>query len=649
MGNAFLVLAAAGALFSAGAFLVGVRRHNDRLIAWGRTAAYIAAGSMTLAVATLLLAILSHDYSLRYVYNQSSNDTPFLYLVSALWAGNPGSLLFWGWLVAAVGALLLWRNRVNKAIVPYAMLAILATEILFLILILLPAQNPFIRLSPYPSDGLGMNPLLQNIGMVVHPPMLLIGWALTLVPFAIAIGALVTRRLDSDWLVSARRWAVAAWLFLGIGNLLGAWWAYYELGWGGYWAWDPVENAGLMPWLLLTAFLHSTMMQRRRGFNKHWNVLLVIFIFLLTIFGAYLTRSDVLNSVHTFGQTPAEPIFLIFMVLMLVGSLWLVISRWRDLKGEEGDDAFVSGETTFFINNMLFTLAALVIFGGTMYPWFSRVFLGDQIEFEPRVFNGMVIPVFLLIIMLAGLCVLIGFKKPDMSKLGRSLIVPAAGSLLIIIVMFILGRHEWYVLVASFAMSFALIATLYKWWRDVAQHHQGKRESLYRSFRRLFSGGRARYGGYIIHIAIVLIALGITGSSAYDVRRDQVVLAQDESVTVQAYTFTYLGYTPSSTENTMTLAATVQVSRGGNVIGNLYPELRYDGRRETTTAEAAVRSTLLDDVYISIYQYDTESSAAAFTILVNPMVSWIWIGSIVMLLGGLWAFSAAPKKPSPDD
>jgi cytochrome c-type biogenesis protein CcmF len=641
LGNALLVLASLATVYGIVTFLLGTGKGKEQSTRQGRQAAYFASIFMTLAVGLLLVALLSHDFSLNYVYSESAADTPLIYLISALWAGNPGSLLFWGWLVSLVAALLLWRNRVQKQILSYAVPAVLFTLAFFLILIFL--ENPFTGLYPVPSEGLGLNPLLQNLGMVFHPPSLLAGWALLVAPFGIAVGSLITRRLDSEWLASARRWALAAWIFLGVGNILGAWWAYYELGWGGYWAWDPVENAGLMPWLLVTAFLHSTMIQRRRGLNKSWNMLLIIFAFLLTIFGAYLTRSDILNSVHTFGQTPAEPVFLAFMAVVLVGSVALVFMRHKNLRDEPGDDVLVSGETTFFANNLLFVLATLVILIGTIFPWLSRVFTGTQVEQDASFFNTFAVPLFLAIILLAGLCIIIGFKKPVLSRLGRSLLWPAGVAILAVVLLVIFGISKWYVLASAFAMAFALGATLFKSARDIAQSNASKSESWLKTGRRLFYGNRARYGGYIIHLAIVIIAVGVMGSSVYDVHLDEVVLSPGQSVDIQAYTVTYNGYTAASTQDSMTITANVDLSRSGRIIYTLHPQLYYSALRDTTISEAAVRSTLADDVYISLYNADA-SQNAGFTILVNPLVDWIWIGGMILLLGGIWAFGAQSKK-----
>jgi len=653
IGNTLLVFAAAAALVGIAAFLLSMLKSmlpvRDVFTHLARLATYLTAGFMTLAVGALLLALLSHDFSLLYVYGTSTRDTSLIYLISALWAGNAGSLLLWGCLSAIIGAVLLWRRKLSNNALTYTLPLILITVIFFLVLIFIPNanQNPFNSLSPVPPDGMGMNPLLMNPGMVFHPPALLAGWALILAPFAMAMGALIARQSDGEWLKSARRWALASWTLLGVGNMLGAWWAYYELGWGGYWAWDPVENAGLMPWLLVTAFLHTTMIWQRRGFSKLWSLVFIIFAFLLTIFGAFLTRSELLFSVHSFGATPAEPVFIVFMALMLIGAFAVVIIRRRDLKEEPGDNALISGETTFFVSSLLLALATVMVFVGTMFPVLSQLFIGEQIEQGADFFHSTAVPIFLALILLSGLGVLIGFKKPNLARLGRTLIWPTAGALVVVLALSICGIVKWNVLVTSFILAFALMATVTKWWGDVARYRVGKKEGLCRSCYRLFSANRARYGGYIVHIAIIIIAVGVMGSSVYAFHLDDVILSPGQAVSAQAYTLTYDDLSTVST-NTMTITAVFDLKRGDKFLETLHPALIYHARTNSFTFEAAVRSTLVDDVYISIYDVDVTSHSIGAKIMVNPLVMWIWIGSAILLLGGMWAFSTPAKTITGD-
>lgn len=645
LGNMALVLSLLAALYAGVAFVLSIRSKNPQMAHNARTGIIVNAGFITLAVLLLLFALLTHNFSLEYVASYSSLETSFIYLVTGLWAGNAGSILFWAWIIALAAVLLLRREKFNSPeLLPYAFPVIMLTEILFIVLLFI--NNPFAASASVPADGIGLNPLLENPGMIFHPPLLLAGYALLVIPFSLSIAALITNKLDDGWMVSARRWALASWILLGAGNILGMWWAYAELGWGGYWAWDPVENAGLMPWLLLTAFLHSSMMQLRRGLFKLWNIMLTITAFWLTIFGAFLTRSNILESVHTFGETSMGWVFGIFLAIYAVGALVLVISRSKNIKEEPGDNAAVSGETTFLINNLLLVFATFTVFIGTMFPFFTKLFTGNRIELDTGFFNQLNMPVFLAIILLAGFCIFIGWKKPDLKKLGKSLLWPAIIAFLVVILLLITGTREWYVLAASLILAFVFSGTLLKWWHDIASRHDAIKENYLNSFTALFKNNRSRYGGYIIHLAITIMALGIMGSSVYD-EGQQVVLAAGDTVDIKGYTLTYNGLTPDSTPSRMIITADIDVSRGDRVVGKLSPAKWFHVTQQQVVTEVGIRSTLTEDIYVILDDWD-DTENAAFTILVNPLVAWIWIGGFLLLAGGVVCFSAPRRSQETD-
>lgn len=524
-GTAVLILAFVAAIYSFAACLLDSRKNKYGFPVTARRGIFIVAGLVTLAELLLLISLLTHNFSLLYVADYSSRETPSIYLVTALWAGDAGSLLFWGWIVALAGAVLLWRsNKNDRELMPAALPVILFTEMLFLILLFV--QGPFQSLSPVPADGAGLSPVLQNIGMIFHPPLLLSGYALLVVPAALSISALFNRKFDETWVLTAKRWALAAWLLLGLGNILGMWWAYAELGWGGYWAWDPVENAGLMPWLLITAFLHSGMMYIRRGMFKMWAVVLAVAAFWLSIFGAFLTRSNVAGSVHTFGQTPMTPAFIVFLAISLVGSIWLLIDRRRFIKSADGDDALVSGTGTFLGVNLLLVTSTVFILIGTLLPLLSDIIPSKAY------FDIVNLPLFLAIILLAGLCVLVGWKRPDLKKLNRQLIIPGIAGLLVVVALVIAGLTQWWALVPFFILATVFIATALKWGRDVASRMRGRKEGVTAAFGGLFVANRGRYGGYIIHIAILVLALGIVGSSVYQVAPSSISNPNSPTTTV---------------------------------------------------------------------------------------------------------------------
>jgi len=645
LGNGAIILALVAALFSGGAFLLSWNGRNQ-FQRYARLGVWATFGFLTLAILLLLISLFSHDFSLEYVAHYSSLETTSIYLVTALWAGNAGSLLFWGWLTALAGAILMARqNKHTGPLLPYAIPPIMLTVVLFIALMLI--ENPFISQTDIPANGVGLNPLLENAGMIFHPPALLAGFALLVIPFALGVGALIKNQMTGDWIVAARRWALAAWLLLGAGNIIGMWWAYAELGWGGYWGWDPVENAGLMPWLMLTAFLHSTMMERRRGLYKSWNFLLIIFAFNLAIFGAFLTRSDILNSVHTFGETAMGPIFLVFLAVTLLGSLGLVIWRRHNIVDEASDQGLISGENTFLFFNLLLVASTFAIWLGTMFPFFTDLFTGNRMELDTGFFHQVNIPLFILIILLGGLCVVIGWKKPDLRKLGRQLLWPAALALVTIIGLAIAGITAWYVLVSLFVVVFMLLATLTRWWIDIAAAQRADHQGYLAALRKLFAGNRGRYGGFLVHLAIAIMALGITGSSVYDTSA-RVTLAPGGTHTIQDYTLVYNGLIPTSATDRMVITGDITLMRGDRAIGKLKPVTWFQLNQSQWVTEVAIRSNLKEDLYVSLDDWD-ENQNAVFTVRVNPMVAWIWIGGLLLIIGGLVSFSMAPRKVVTDD
>jgi cytochrome c-type biogenesis protein CcmF len=563
-----------------------------------------------------------------------------------LWAGNDGSLLFWAWLLSIFAAVVVLQRRdIGKELVPYASSIIMATQTFFLIL-LLSLSNPFQKLSFIPPEGRGLNPLLENPGMIFHPPALLAGYIGLTIPFAFAIAALLTRRLGDEWIIAIRRWTLVAWLLLGIGNLIGAWWAYVELGWGGYWAWDPLENAGFMPWLVATAFLHSIMMQRRRGMLKVWNMVLIIITFTLAIFGTFLNRSGILESVHDFADTGLGPFFLVFIGITLFGSLGLLYYRSEDLKSEAEMESLVSRESTFLLNNLLLVGAAFAIFLGTVFPVISEAVRGVKISVGPPFFNQVNGPIFLAVILLTGICALIGWRRASIKNLIRNFLWPLAVALILVIGLFFLGIKQWYALVAFSVCGFVITTVLYEWFRGTRARHRMRAENYLKAFFGLIWANRPRYGGYIVHIAIILIAIGIIGSSLYNVEKEA-ILMPGESMTIKNYTLTYDNIDYYETESKQVVTATLSVFNEGKLIGGLTPEKYFHRSYDQSVTEVAIRSTLIEDLYVILIGSD-EDGTSAFKVLVNPLVNWIWIGGVVFAIGGLIAFWPERQKlPSP--
>ncbi|MBI2848435.1 MAG: heme lyase CcmF/NrfE family subunit, partial [Chloroflexi bacterium] len=557
IGYIALFLALAVSFYSAIAFVLGGRGKEPALLASGRNALLAACGLVTVAALALLYALVSHDFQIEYVASYTSRDLPLSYTLSAFWAGNDGSLLFWAWLLSIFAAIMvLQRRRVGKELVPYASAISMFTLVFFLIVMLFVA-NPFDKLPFVPADGRGLNPLLENPGMFFHPPFLLLGYVGFTIPFAFAIAAMLTRRLGDEWLIAIRRWTLIAWLFLSVGNLLGMWWAYVELGWGGYWAWDPVENASFMPWLVATAFLHSIMMQRRRGILKKWNVSLIIITFALAILGTFLTRSGVLNSVHTFGESPSlGTMFLVFMGLVLIGGFGLLYIRSEDLKSEAEMESLVSRESTFLLNNLLLVGATFAILLGNFFPIISEWVRDVKISVGPPFFNQVNTPILLATVLLAGVCALIGWRRASVKNLLRNFLWPASIAIAIGIVLVILGMREWFAVLAFTVSSFVLFTIIYEVFRSTRARQRVRGTSYLKAFWGLVGANRPRYGGYVVHIGIVLMAIGITGSSLFDVSKE-IALKPGESTTLNQYILTFDKIDQFATASKDVLAASI--------------------------------------------------------------------------------------------
>ncbi len=647
IGYIALFLALVASIYAAIAFVFGVRGRHPQLISSARNGLLAVCGLVSISVAALLYALVTHDFQIEYVASYTSRDLSLTYLLSALWAGNDGSLLFWAWLLSLFATVVVLQRRdIGKVLVPYAASIIMVTQAFFLILLLF-VSNPFHKLASVPAEGMGLNPLLENPGMLFHPPTLLIGYVGLTIPFAFAIAALLTRRLGDEWIITIRRWTLFAWLFLGIGNLIGAWWAYVELGWGGYWMWDPVESASFMPWLVATAFLHSIMMQRRRGMLKVWNMVLIILTFSLSILGTFLTRSGVLSSVHTFAESPLlGALFLAFIGVVLFGSLGLLYYRSEELKGEAEMESLVSRESTFLLNNLLLVGATFAIFLGTFFPIISEAVRGVKITVGPPFYNQVMVPIFLALILLTGICALIGWRRASIKNLMRNFLWPLVTALIVGIILFILRIREVYALIAYPLFSFVLFTILYEWFRGTRARHRMRAENYLKAFWGLIGANRPRYGGYIVHIGIILLAIGVVGSSLYDVEMEATIMP-GESMTIKNYTLTYENLDNYETESKTVVTATLSVYNEGKLIGRLTPEKYFHRSYEQAVTEVAIRSTLLEDLYVILIGWD-EDDTTAFKVLVNPLVSWIWIGGVVFVIGGLIAFwPERREKPAP--
>lgn len=647
IGYIALILALVASIYSAIAFVFGTRRGDARLVASAKNSLLAVCGLVSVSVAILVYALVTHDFQIEYVASYTSSDLSLPYLLSALWAGNSGSLLFWAWLLSIFAVVVVLQKRdIGKELVPYASAIIMGTAAFFFALLLF-VSNPFQKLAFVPAEGMGLNPLLENPGMLFHPPFLLAGYVGFTIPFAFAIAALFARKFGDEWIITIRRWTLVAWLFLGIGNLLGAWWAYAELGWGGYWAWDPVESASFMPWLVATAFLHSIMMQRRRGIFKKWNMVLIILTFSLTIFGTFLTRSGVLSSVHTFAASPLLGYsFLAFIGVVLFGSLGLLYLRSTELKGEAEMESLVSRESTFLLNNLLIVGAAFAIFLGTVFPLISEAVRGVKISVGAPFFDQVNGPIFLAVILLTGICTLIGWRRASTKNLVRNFLWPGVAAIGLGVALFILGIREWFALIAFPVFGFVLFTIFSEWFRGTRARCRMRGENYLKAFWGLIRANKPRYGGYIVHIGIVIFAIGVGGSSFYSVEKE-VTLRLGDSMTIKNYTLTYESIDSYETESKTVVTTTLSAYNQGKFIGKLIPEKYFHRTYEQPVTEVAIRSTLLEDLYVILIGWDADGTTA-FKVLVNPLVMWLWIGGGVVVLGGVIAFWPDRRRlPSP--
>ena len=632
IGRLAIVLGFIIALWGAAACILGAIRRDRNLVASGTHAAYAFSALTAIAVAALLRLLLTRDFNVEYVAAYSSSTLPLGYTIAALWGGMKGSLLWWTFLLALCNAVVQLQNRrKNRDQMPYVTATMLLTGAFFLSLLVF-VTDPFERLPFTPTEGSDLNPLLQNYWMTIHPPSLYTGFVSTTVPFAFAIAALATGKLDDAWIRTTRRWALFSWFFLSLGNLFGAAWAYVVLGWGGYWAWDPVENAAFMPWLTSSAYLHSVMIQEKKGMLKVWNMVLVILTFALTIFGTFLTRSGVISSVHSFTQSGLGPFFLIFLGVVLTISLGLLVWRLPLLKSRNELESVFSREATFLLNNLLFVGIAFTVFWGTVFPVLSEWVRGVKITVGPPFFNKVNAPLALALIFLMGVGPVIAWRRASWTSLKRAFAVPVGTGVASGVVALALGAGNFYAIVAFSIAAFALATVSTEFWKGMRVRQAMMGEAPWTALSRLIGKNRRRYGGYIVHVAVVMIFVGIVASSIFKIEK-QVGLSPGESTRVGGYTLRFEGVEDESTPHVEIRRARLAVLDDGELLGFVHPEKRFYKKPEQPTTEVAIWSTLGGDLYTVLGSYDPASKVGVFQIFLNPMIGWMWIGGFVLAFG----------------
>ena len=609
----------------------GYRRHPG-LIRSGENAALVVFGLLTLSVVSLWYAILTKDFQVRYVAENTSLAMPTHYVVASLWGGQNGSILFWSWVMSVFMAAVIILNRHRyRELMPYVV-ATLAVSTLFYGILNVFAADPFERLPFTPADGRGLNPILQHPYMAIHPPVLYAGMVGMAVPFAFGIAALLSRQLDTTWLRAVRRWLLIPWTFLGAGLLLGGKWAYVELGWGGYWGWDPVENASLMPWLAATALLHSIMIQERKGMLKIWNVVLLYLTYGLTVFGTFLTRSGLVSSVHSFAQSSIGTFFVVYMVLALVFCTALLLLRLRDLRSENHLESFASRESAFLLNNWILLGMLFAVLWGTLFPVFSEALTGDKITVGPPFFNRINVPIGLVLLFLTGAGPLFAWRRTSGDSLKRNFGLPVAVAVAAAPILWWLGSDDLYALVSLSLCVFVGATIVLEFARGMGARRRGTGEGYAVACLRLLQKNRRRYGGYVVHVSVILLFVGFTGK-AFTVERE-LVLGQGETGQVRGYDVTYEGLATREDPEKSVVAGALRLERDGRFLATLLPQRHAYRAVDQNTTEVAIYSTWREDFYAILV--GTSGGEAKFSIYVNPLVGAVWLGGILFVLSSLW-------------
>jgi len=645
-GHIALIIALPVALFSAIALIVGIRVSSKRLVAGARFSVFTVSVLYTLSLAIILYAFVAKDFSIRIVAEHASRDLSAVYTLSALYADKAGSMFFWGWLISLFTTMLaLQKGDYYQKIMPYA-LAIMAIVEIFFIALVTVVVNIFEKLPSLPPDGWGLNPLLQNFGMLVHPPLLYLGFAGFMVVFALVMASLITRCQATEWSSGVRGWAVFAWCVLGLGNLLGMWWSYNELGWGGYWAWDPVENAGLMPWLLGTAFLHSIVMLRQRNYLQTWSLVLIIFTFALTLFSPFITHGGIESPLHGFYGSPFPPYILAVILITLVGSLWLLSRRRHAFEKGVKPESLISRESSFLLTNIILVVLAFIVLAGTVLPQIIKALGGTHIALERSFFDRTCGPLLLVLVFLMGVCPLLGWSKSAWPSIKRNLLYTFLATVVMAIGILISGVGNWYA-TAAIICGLPLLTICVEWYRGTRARHRTGKENYLRAFFSLLNSNRARYGGFLAHIGIILIALGIIASSFYNMEKTA-TLDIGDSLNIGDYRLTYNELVLKQDNVKVSAVASVSVSRKGHTVGVMRPSYDYWFSHQDHFAEVAVRTTAAEDLFTSLVWtgYDPEDKTATFRVLVNPLIVWMWVGGGFLLLGGVVAFTSREKRLS---
>ncbi len=598
---------------------------------------------VTVATLAMIYALVTHDFSISYVAQVGSRETPLFYTVISLWGALEGSILFWAWVLGAYSTAVVFINRKRAGnLVPWASVTLLVVALFFAILLVGPA-NPFHAVFPVPGDGPGPNPLLQNhILMAVHPPLLYLGYVGMAVPFAFAMGAMLSGEVVSDdWIKITRPYLLVSWGFLSAAIIAGMWWSYEVLGWGGYWAWDPVENASFMPWLVATAFLHSAMVQERRGMLRLWNLNLMVGTFVLTILGTFLTRSGILSSVHSFTQGPIGYYFLVFIAVVLVVTLVMVAGNSDRLRSTGHLESAASRETVFLLNNLFLTAFMFTVLIGTLFPLVAEALRGLKVTVGEPFFNKMTLPLIVSLIFLMGVGPALPWGAASKADMKAKLLPPFAGAVVMAVIALVTGARNPYAVLTFAFVGYAAFANFREYWIGMSARHAAHDEGWATALVRLVQGNRRRYGGYVAHIGILFVALGIAASQSFRTEREA-TLKPGESLTVAGHTARLKEVWGRQEPQRAVIGATMEVVENGKVVATADPRMNFYPTQSTPVPTPQVISSIGGDLYFNLMAFDQNGAHATVKLIVQPLVPWIWFGGGIVVLGAI--IGVFPKR-----
>ncbi len=641
-GNFSLLLALCLSVYALFASLVGAVLKQHRVVRSAERAAMASSVSIALSLVCMLYLLIVSDFSVSHVASASNRALPVFYKIAALWGAHDGSMLLWVFVTSIFSGVVIYQNRFRyRDMMPYVV-AVLMADLSFFLVLNLFFSNPFhqmVQVFPdgsmqkfTPMDGRGLNPLLQYWAMVIHPPILYLGFIGVLVPFAFAIAALAPKQLGDTWIRTTRRWTLITWLFLGVGLILGGKWAYVELGWGGYWGWDPVENSSLMPWLTGTAFLHSVIVQERKGMLKVWNVLLVVITYLLGIFGTFITRSGIVNSVHAFADSHLGIFLVSYMIIVLGASLYLIIDRLDYLKSERPLDSVLSRESAFLFNNLMLLVACFAVLWGTMFPVLSEWVQGTKITVGPPFFNNVNIPIGLFLLFLTGVGPLFAWRKTSLESLKKAFYWPVVFSVILCVALLLAGMRSVYSTISLTLCMFVTVTIVEEFYKATRIRAKNTGENPLLAVATLTLKNKRRYGGYVVHFAVVLMFIGLTGN-AFN-RESSQSMAPGDEMKIGHYTLKMENYSEGDTPNYQYGVVTIKAYRDGKLIRTMKPEKRsYKASEGQTTTEVALHSTPVEDLYLVFAGMSPDGQKCEIKAFVNPLVFWLWFGAAVMVFG----------------